>query len=137
MIPSESPAMKHDILQQFVSAHSALLDEKAQVEARLRQINQALEQAPPAVALTPKPVARIPRRRRSPISMRAAVVQVTTGNPMAKPEIMAAIQKLGFRSKSEKPVRMLDNLLYGKNPRFKRENGRFSPMGTATRAAGS
>ena len=67
--------------------------------------------------------------------MRAAVVQVTTGNPMTKPEILAAIQKLGFRSKSEKPVRMLDNLLYGKNPRFKRENGRFSPMGTATRAA--
>jgi hypothetical protein len=69
--------------------------------------------------------------------MKAAVIQVTTGHPMTKPEIMAAIQKLGFLSKSEKPLRMLDNLLYGKNPRFKNDNGRFGPMGTSTRAAGT
>jgi len=50
---------------------------------------------------------------------------------------MAAIQKLGFRSASKKPLQLLDNLLYGRNPRFKNDNGRFSPMGTATREAGT
>jgi hypothetical protein len=39
-------AMKTDILRQYVSAHSALLHEKAHLEARLRRINQALGQGP-------------------------------------------------------------------------------------------
>jgi hypothetical protein len=73
---SQSLAMKTDILKQYVSAHSALLDVQTQLEARLRQINQALDRAPSAVTVTPTPVARILRRRRSPISMRAAVIQV-------------------------------------------------------------
>jgi hypothetical protein len=134
-VRAQSLAMKTDIFQQYVSAHSALLHEKTQVEALLRQINQALDHAPSAVTATPKPVAPIPRRRRSPISMRAAVLQVTTGNPMTKPEILAAIQKLGFRSASKNPINSLSTLLYGKNPKFRNDNGRFSPMVTATRAA--
>jgi len=135
IIPAQSPAMNTDILQQYVSARNALLDEKAQTESRLQQLNQALTGTPVVQAVAPKPVEKVPRQTRSPISMRAAVVQVTTGHPMTKPEILAAIQNLGFRSASKKPRRRLDNLLYGKNPRFKRENGRFSPMGTATGAA--
>ena len=67
--------------------------------------------------------------------MRAAVLQVTTGHPMTKPEIMAAIQKLGFRSASKNPMSSLSPLLYGKNPRFRNENGRFSPMITTTGSA--
>jgi len=36
--------MKTDILKQYVAARSALLHEKAQLEGRLQQINQALDQ---------------------------------------------------------------------------------------------
>jgi hypothetical protein len=50
---------------------------------------------------------------------------------------MAAIQKLGFRSAPKNPINSLSTLLYGKNPKFRNDNGRFSPMGTATRAAGT
>jgi hypothetical protein len=137
IIPSQSLAMKNDILQQYVSARQALLDEKAQVEARLRQITRALSEAPSAVTVAPKPVAPIPRRRRGPISMKAAVIQVTSGHPMTKPEIMAAIQKLGFRSASKNPINSLSTLLYGKNPKFRNDNGRFSPLTRATGAAGA
>jgi hypothetical protein len=127
--------MKTDILQQYVTARQALLDEKTQVEARLRQITRALSEAPSAVTVAPTPVAPIPRRRRSPISMRAAVIQMTSEHPMTKPDIMAAIQKLGFRSASKNPMSSLSTLLYGKNPRFKNEDGRFSPMITTTGSA--
>jgi hypothetical protein len=127
--------MKTDILQQYVSARKALLHEKRQLEGRLQQINHALGQACSAVTVAPTPVAPIRRHTRSLISMKAAVIQVTTGHPMTKPEIMAAIQKLGFRSASEKPARMLDNLLYGKNPKFRNDKGRFSPLSKAAGAA--
>ena len=129
--------MKTDSIQQYVSARNALLDEKTQIEARLQQINQALGEAPSAETVTSKPVARIPRRRRSPISMRAAVVQVTSGHPMNKPEIVEAIQKLGFRSASKNPMSSLSTLLYGRKPRFKNEDGRFSPMSGGAGAAGA
>jgi len=141
MIPSQSLAMKNDILKQYVSARSALLQEKAQLEARLQQLNHALgqtpDQVPPAVAVIPKSPTRTVRRVKRGISMKAAVLEVTAGNPMTKPEILAAIQKLGFRSASEKPVRMLDNLLYGKNPRFKNDEGKFSPPVRTARATGT
>jgi len=141
MIPSQSLAMKNDILKQYVSARSALLREKAQLEGRLERLNQALgqalDQASPAVAVVPKPPTRTVRRVKRGISMKTAVLEVTKGNPMTKPEIMAAIQKLGFRSASEKPMRMLDNLLYGKNPRFKKDNGKFSPLTRTVRKAGT
>jgi len=133
--------MKNDVLKQYVSARRALLQEKAQLEARLEQLNhalgQTLDQAPPAVAVISKSPTRTVRRVKRGISMKAAVLEVTKGHPMTKPEIMAAIQKLGFRSASEKPVRMLDNLLYGKKPRFKNDDGRFSPLARTARKAGT
>jgi hypothetical protein len=121
--------MKTDILKQYVSARRALLREKARLEARSHQINQALAEAPAPPTVTPKRAAPTARRTRSPISMRAAVIRATAGHPLTKPEILAAIQELGFRSTSKKPARMLDNLLYGRNPRFKNDQGRFSPLG--------
>jgi hypothetical protein len=128
--------MKTNILKQFLSLRKALHQEKAQLEARLQQIGHALAGAPSVLAVPTGPPTRAIRRIRNPISMRAAVIQVTAGHPMTKPEIMAAIQKLGFRSASKKPLTSLSTLLYGKNPRFKNENGKFSPWRTATRAAG-
>ena len=133
--------MKTDILTQYTSARKALLQEKAQLEARLDQLNQALgqtlDQAPPAVAVISESPTRTVRRVKSRISMKAAVLEVTKGNPLTKPEILAAVQKLGYRSASEKPVRMLDNLLYGKKPRFKNDDGRFSPLARTARKAGT
>jgi hypothetical protein len=38
--------METDILQQYVSACKALLQEKSQLEGRLQQISQALDEAP-------------------------------------------------------------------------------------------
>ena len=86
--------MKNDNLKQYVSARKALLQEKVQLEGRLQQLNQALgqalDQAPPAVAVIAKSPTRTVRRVKRGISMKAAVLEVTTGNPMTKPVAKAA-----------------------------------------------
>lgn len=53
--------------------------------------------------------------------------KVTTKNPLAKLEILAPVQKLGWKTTSKKPSKLLDTLLYGQNPKFKNWNGKFSP----------
>jgi hypothetical protein len=127
--------MKIDnILKQYVSVRKALIDEKARLESRLEEINQVLGETPSVPAVPLEAVGRR-RRVRGPMSMKAAVIKVTTGHPMTKPEIMAAIRELGYRSSSKKPTRMLDNVLYGRNPRFRNEDGRFSPIITGGRSA--
>ena len=49
-----------------------------------------------------------------------------------KQEILDAIHKLGYRFTTKNPMNSLGVILYGKNPRFKNENGRFSPAGGAS-----
>ena len=127
--------MKNDIIKQYVSARDTLLREKAQLEARLAQIHEALDEPPSKVTVGPEPAAPVLRPAGKALSLRAAVVKATTGQPMTKPEILAAIQTLGYRTTSKHPVRLLDNLLYGTNPKFKREDGRFSPLNTTAALA--
>ena len=125
--------MKTDILTQYISAHKALLNEKTQLEARLQQITQVLTGAPAALTVAPKPTARVFQQTEKPLSLKAAVLKATTGHPLTKLEILAAIQKLGYRTTSKHPLGLLDNLLYGKNPKFKNDNGKFSPLSTTKR----
>ena len=123
--------MNTDILKKYLSLRQALQQEKAQLEARLNEINTALAAAPSDVNVEPQRARPVQRRTKNRVSMRAAVIRVTTGRPLTKPEILQAIQKEGFRSASRKPMASLSTLLYGKNPKFKNENGRFSPLGAA------
>ena len=131
--------MKIDSLKQYVTIRSALLSEKAAIESRLAQINQALRgdvaiAAPaPVKAAAPAPVkavvaapARSLSRVQNPMSLKAAVAKVTTSKPLTKPEILAAIHKLGYRFVTNNPGKSLDVILYTKGD-FKRGNGRFSP----------
>lgn len=70
------------------------------------------------------------RNPNNPMSLRKAIVQVTTGNPLTKPEIMEAVKKLGYKFETKKPMDSLGTLLYKKKDgrkQFKNDNGRFSP----------
>jgi len=127
--------MKPNILDQYLSLRKALHRERAQLEARLEQINRALSDTSAAPTASTKPLTRAVRRIKNSISMKAAVIEATTGHPMTKQEILEAIQKMGFRSASKNPMASLSTLLYGKNPRFKNVNGRFSALSPARGAA--
>lgn len=122
-------------LRKFVKMRDALLQEKAGIEARLKEINAALGTAAPAGAESPAPATsghkRGPRRgwKRlpNPMSLREAVIKVTATHPLTKLEIIEAVKKLGYQFASENPANRLGVLLYGKNPKFNNDGGKFSP----------
>ena len=58
--------------------------------------------------------------------LRDAVIQVTAKTPLTKQEIYEAVQRLGYRFTGKDPLNALGVVLYGKNPRFRNEGGRFS-----------
>lgn len=133
--------MKADLIKQYTSLRDALIREKAQIESRLREIDEALGQPTAVPASLPSTPSTGPvpprgggRRPKGTISLKAAVLQATKDRPLTKPEILRAIFKLGFRTTSANPMHALNNLLYGRNPRFVNLNGRFSPVGLNTGA---
>jgi len=120
-------------LDKFIKLRQSLANEKEALEARLKQIEEALAGNVPAEAPAPKPAkpakparTRRPKRLKNPLSLRKAVIQVTTGAPMTKEEILAAVEKLGYRFASKNPVGSLNSVLYAKK-QFKNEDGKFSP----------
>lgn len=121
----KSRMKKTDAVQQYVSLRAGLLREKAALQARLSQIDQALRGEQPVSTPVAK-AARPGKRIRNKISLKDAVTRVTRGKPLTKPEILAAIHKLGYRFNTALAVNSLNSVLYAKR-QFKNENGKFSP----------
>jgi hypothetical protein len=131
--------MKIDI-RRYLSLRDSLLKEKNILEVRLQEINQALGQsssaALEATATAPSgPRGRRRGRRGGGISLRDAVMQVAT-TPLTKEEILQKVEGLGYRFSTKNPLNSLGVILYGKNPKFRNDGGRFSlPGGRASAAA--
>lgn len=119
--------MKLNDVNRFIALRAALLSEKAALEARLTQITKALSNQPAAVAQVAAPApAKRGRRPRNKMSLKVAVRKVTGSKALTKPEILAAIDKLGYRFKAKNPTASLNNLLYTKGL-FRNAGGKFSP----------
>ena len=118
--------MSIDSLTQYLKLQQALLKERAALQARLAQVEQALG-VTPAAAAAPAPAARKALTRfGNPMSLKTAVVKVTTGHPLTKPEILAAIKKIGYRFSGKDPMNSLSVVLYTRK-QFKNDKGHFSP----------
>ena|SRR2546426_5758347 len=119
--------MKTDPLKQYVALRDSLLQEKAGLEQRLSQISQALsgEASPPVVSSRGLARRALPRTKNK-LSLKQAITQVTRAKPLSKPEILAAIKKIGYRFATDDPMNSLGSVLYVKG-QFKNENGRFTP----------
>lgn len=132
--------MKIDTLQQYVNLRRELSQERDELSRRLAKINEALgeisaaapaEAAPTAAA--PVPVAAKVKPGRKPIgiggSLREHVFAVLQDGPKTKEEVLAAVQKRGYKFSTTNPLNSLGVILYGKSPRFPRVDGRFSLPG--------
>ncbi|MCI0541217.1 MAG: hypothetical protein L0Z50_38945 [Verrucomicrobiales bacterium] len=125
---------KSDPLKQFVLLYQSLRNEKAQLESRLGEINEALGEAGEVmhnnslVRPSSVPGSTVQRRIKNPISLPKAVLQLTSKRPLTKPEILLEVEKLGYRFKAKDPLNSLNTVLYGKKPKFRNEEGKFSPM---------
>ncbi len=117
--------MRNDSLRQYVSLRDAILQEKSEIEQRLREINHALGEmgGPPG----PHSVLRTARkgRNRNSLSLRDAVVEVVKTGPLEKDQILSGVKRLGYTFSTNDPMNSLGVILYGKNPKFLNEGGRF------------
>jgi hypothetical protein len=133
---------------QFVSLRDALVREKAELEARLSEINMALGGTPAPVTEIPAkrrgrpagkkkavPTSVVPkaakkksagRRPRSGMSLPEAVLQVTAKKPLSAKEIVAAVQKVGYKFTTNNPMNSTRTMLYT-NKKFKNNGGKFGP----------
>jgi|SRR4051812_219799 hypothetical protein len=126
--------MKMDNLRRYINLRDSLAREKNRLEQRLQQIGQALGQpmpAPSGARAGSIGTGRRGRPARGGLSLRDAVLQLTSRQPMTKEEILEGVQQLGYTFSTTNPLNSLGVILYGKNPRFKNENGRFSSSGSA------
>lgn len=126
--------MSIDVLKQYLQLRTELAEEKSRLEARLGQINRVLGGEIPVPTKTEsEPTTQRTdhasghRRIKNPMSLRAAIVKVTSAKPLTKKEILDAVEKLGYQFGTDKPILSINPILYGKNPKFKRNGGKFSP----------
>ena len=123
--------MKITDVSQYVALREALVKEKSALEARLAAINRALEGKNPGAPAKPgrKPgrKAGAPRgkRAKNEMSMKEATVKALTGKALSRQELLAAVQKLGYKFTAKKPLNSLSTLLYT-DKGFKNSGGKFS-----------
>ncbi len=122
-----------DPLKAFVSIRASLEAERAKLSARLAEIEAALgtfAAAVPAKAAgkAAKPViARASRKRaQNELSLKEAVIKALEKKPLTKAEILEGVEKVGYKFTAKNPTNSLNTLLYGKKPKFKTEDGKFS-----------
>ncbi len=130
--------MRINSLQQFVRLRQELSSERERLQVRLREINAALGEMPaPSSPVPSQPARRGRRAAGSGQSLREHVLAVLQGGPQTKEEVLSAVQARGYKFSTSNPLNSLGVILYGKNPKFKRVDGRFSLAGGPTVASTS
>lgn len=133
--------MKQDTLEQYKSLRGALIEERAQLIARVAEIDAVLggdssavgsprissgkKGRPKSVSGARKKVAKR-RAKRNAMTLKDVVVKVTSKKALTKDEILAAIKKEGYVFRASNPENSLNTVLYSKGT-FKNKNKRFSP----------
>lgn len=126
--------MRNDSLQQFVKLHRELTQERDQIAGRLEEINSALgalnapagpsEKAQQASAAA----GRMKRGRKASAggSLREYVIAAIQDSPKTKEEVLHAVISRGYKFSTKNPLNSLGVILYGKNPKFTRADGKFT-----------
>ena len=123
--------MKSASVKQFVALRTALLNEKAQLEARLKEIQSALGTAPaPAPVARPVAAAATPKKKLGPrventMSLHEAVNKAVAAKPLTKLEILKAIDGLGYKFTAANPMMSLNTLVYTPGKLKKHPGGKW------------
>lgn len=116
-----------DPLKQYVALRDGIIAEREMIINRLREIDEACGQAGfSAVDRFYGP--RTPTGRiRNELSLRDCVFKTLEGGKeLTKHEILDRVCKMGYQFSTDDPLNSLGVILYGKNPKFKNEHGKFS-----------
>ena len=115
-----------DAIKQYVSLRDSIVAEREQLITRLREMDEALG----AMGLRGSGTYYGPKtstgRARNEMSLKEAVLKVIAGKALNKHEILDAVLSLGYTFSTDDPLNSLGVILYGKNPKFKNDHGKFS-----------
>ncbi len=132
--------MRMDPLKQYARLHQQLTGEKARLEARLAEINAVLEpgiQFPSAAldkitgeyleSMMEAPASGRGRGRRkgNAMTMRDAVIQALSKGPVARKDLVAAVEAVGYKFKTRKPLNSIGSILYARNTPVRSKDGKF------------
>ena len=113
-------------LKHFVALRDAIVKEREELITRLRELDEALG----AMGLRGRDSYYGPRtptgRVRNELSLKEMVFKVIEGKSLTKHEILDAVLASGYQFSTDDPLNSLGVILYGKNPKFKNQKGRFS-----------
>jgi hypothetical protein len=135
--------MRFDPLERYAKFKQQLFEEKRQLEGRLAELNQALgsetasSQTSQNAAIEPPSTARRGRRGSGSngMSMRDAVLKALSKGPLARKELVQAVEGVGYKFSSKNALNSIGSILYGKNSPVKRKGGKFFLRGGAQGAA--
>jgi hypothetical protein len=115
-----------DALKEYVTLRDSIFAEREKLIIRLREMDEALG----TMGLRGKDAYYGPRtptgRVRNELSLKEAVLKVIEGKALTKHEVLDAVLSLGYQFSTDDPLNSLGVILYGKNPKFKNDNGKFS-----------
>jgi hypothetical protein len=121
--------ISNDPLKAFVALRSSLEARRAKLVADIAEIDAALGSlgvgTPGKGKGAAAPKAKTSRAANK-LSLKEAVIESISKAPLSKEDILLAVKKLGYRFASKNPVNSLNALLYGKKPKFKNTDGKFS-----------
>ena len=135
--------MRLDPLQQYAKLHKQLTEEKGQLESRLNQINQVLggegplgqisPSSPVPTEVAPQPAKRRGRKPKAgnQMSMREAVLKALSQGPLARKELVKAVEDEGYVFTTRNPLNSIGSILYAKNTPVKSKAGKFYLPGSA------
>jgi len=143
--------MKIDPLEQYARLRKQLTDEKAQLQTRLAEINAVLSPEDVSVpsssldtvateSLESTIVPAATRRGRKPrgsnaVSMREAVLKALANGPLARKELVKAVEAVGYVFTSKNPLNSVGSVLYSKNSPIKNRGGKYYLPGRAATEA--
>lgn len=113
--------MKVDSVQEFLALRENLLKRKAELEAELAAINEALGVG------SSRPASSSAPRAQNQISLKEAVHIATKDQPLTKQEILEAVIAQGYQFTAKNPMGSLNTLLYTDKTMKKHEDGKFGP----------
>lgn len=113
-------------VQKLVSLHSNILAERESLLLRLRHVDEALAAMGFNATLRHYGLHTPTGRIRNKISLKKTVLKVLDKKSLTKDEILDAVLRSGYTFSTDDPMNSLGVILYGKNPKFKNTNGRFS-----------
>jgi hypothetical protein len=127
------PRISNDPLKAFVALRNSLEARRTALLSELGEIDAALGSMGGAAPVKAKGKAKAvaadaPRAKRAKneLSLKEAVIQALGQGSLSKDEILAALKKLGYKFAAKNPTNSLNTLLYGKKPKFKNDDGKFS-----------